>query len=60
MPSPVKRIQNKFRYQILARIKQGVADETINYIDTVIKQMEQQPLARHVKIFFEINPSSLS
>lgn len=60
MKCPHGRLQNKFRYQILARIKQGVATETINYMDEIIKAMEQKPIARHVKIFFEINPSSLS
>ena len=60
MKCPHGRLQNKFRYQILARIKQSVAEETINYMNSVIKKMEQKPLARHVKIFFEINPSSLS
>ena len=60
MKCPHGRLQNKFRYQILARIKQGVADEVINYMDKIIKQVEQKPIARHVKIFFEINPSSLS
>lgn len=60
MKCPHGRLQNKFRYQILARIKQSVAEEAINYMNSVIKKMEQKPLARHVKIFFEINPSSLS
>jgi len=60
MKCPYGRLQNKFRYQILARIKHGVSEITIDYINTVIKKIEQQPIARHVKIFFEINPSSLS
>ncbi|MBR4419230.1 MAG: primosomal protein N', partial [Clostridia bacterium] len=60
MKCPYGRLQNKFRYQILARIKEDKVEETINYMDDVIKKIEQQPLARQVKIFFEINPSSLS
>jgi len=60
MKCPYGRLQNKFRYQILARIKEDKVEETINYMDDVIKKNEQQPLARQVKIFFEINPSSLS
>ena len=54
------RLQNKFRYQILARIKQDMEEDTINYMDSIIKKIEEQPLARQVKIFFEINPASLS
>lgn len=60
MKCPYGRLQNKFRYQILARIKQDVAKETIDYMDACIKKIEEQPIARHVKIFFEINPASLS
>lgn len=60
MKCPYGRLQNKFRYQILARIKQDVVEQTVNYMDNLIKQVEQQPLARSVKIFFEINPASLS
>lgn len=60
MKCPYGRLQNKFRYQILARIKEGAVEQTIDYMDSVIQKMEQQPLARQVKIFFEINPASLS
>ena len=60
MKCPYGRLQNKFRYQILARIKQDVAEQVIDYMDSVIQQMEQKPIARNVKIFFEINPASLS
>ena len=60
MKCPYGRLQNKFRYQILARIKQDVVEQAINKMDVLIKKMEQQPIARNVKIFFEINPASLS
>lgn len=60
MKCPYGRLQNKFRYQILARIKQDRVEQTIDYIDSVIKKMEQKPITRSVKIFFEINPASLS
>lgn len=60
MKCPYGRLQNKFRYQILARIKQTMATETINYMDECLKKINQQSLARSVKIFFEINPASLS
>ncbi|MCQ2382488.1 MAG: primosomal protein N' [Clostridia bacterium] len=60
MKCPYGRLQNKFRYQILARIKQTMVAETINYMDECLKKMGQQSLARSVKMFFEINPASLS
>ncbi len=60
MKCPYGRLQNKFRYQILARIRQDVADETINYMYECVKTIERLPIARGVKIFFEINPASLS
>ncbi len=60
MKCPYGRLQNKFRYQILARIKQDAAEQTIDYMDGCVKKIEQQPIARNVKIFFEINPASLS
>ena len=60
MKCPYGRLQNKFRYQILARIRQDVAAATIDYMDQIVQAAAEQPLARSVKIFFEINPSSLS
>jgi len=60
MKCPYGRLQNKFRYQILARIKQDIAEQTINKMNELIKKIEQKPIARNVKIFFEINPASLS
>lgn len=60
MKCPYGRLQNKYRYQILARIKQTVADETINYMHKCVKVVEELPMAHSVKIFFEINPASLS
>ncbi len=60
MKCPYGRLQNKFRYQILARIKESAAEQTIDYMDQWIKKIERQPIARNVKIFFEINPASLS
>ncbi|MBS7401121.1 MAG: primosomal protein N' [Eubacteriales bacterium] len=60
MKCPYGRLQNKYRYQILARIRQDVAETTINYMYECVKKVEQLPLAQSVKIFFEINPASLS
>ncbi len=60
MKCPYGRLQNKFRYQILARLRQETAVTTIDYLDQIVHNAQEQPLARSVKIFFEINPSSLS
>lgn len=60
MKCPYPRLQNKFRYQILARLEQTTAAQTIDYIDSCVKAVQGQPVARSTKIFFEINPSSLS
>jgi primosomal protein N' (replication factor Y) len=58
MKCPHGRLKNKFRYQILARIKTDIADDTINYIADCVKSIT--PTARSVQIFMEINPSNLS
>lgn len=60
MKCPYGRLQNKFRYQILARIRQDMATATIDFMEQVVRNTETQPLARSVKIFFEINPANLS
>jgi primosomal protein N' (replication factor Y) len=56
MKSPVGRIQNKFRYQILARIPWENEREMLDFMNACVK--ECQP--KSVKIFLEINPQSLS
>ncbi|MDR1917642.1 MAG: primosomal protein N' [Christensenellaceae bacterium] len=58
MKCPHGRLKNKFRYQILVRIKTDGADEIINHIDDCIKKIT--PSARKVQIFMEINPGNLS
>ncbi len=60
MKCPYGRLQNKYRYQILARIKQESSEHVINYMHECVKAVEKLPSARNVKIFFEINPASLS
>lgn len=60
MKCPYPRLQNKFRYQILARINQNQAEQTIDYMDQCVRAMQNQPIARNINIFFEINPASLS
>lgn len=55
MKSPVKRIQNKFRYQILARLNKGFEDILSNISDIVL-----QNNTRGVIMFIETDPQNLS
>jgi len=56
MKSPLGRIDDKFRYQILARFVVQNEKEMLNFIDGVIRA--HQP--KSVSVFLEINPQSLS
>ena len=54
MKSPVKRIQNKFRYQVIVRMKLDRADE----IEKAMFEATKDNLKSSV--FFEVNPNNLS
>lgn len=54
MKSPIKRMQNKFRYQILMRVKLTHADEIEDKLFQIIDK------ASKTSVFFEINPQNLS
>jgi len=56
MKSPLGRLQNKFRYQILARFPRENEKAMLDFIDTVVKK--HQP--KNMQVFLEINPQSLS
>ena len=56
MRSPVGKIKNKFRYQIVIRIKVENAEEILNDIHEIIKEASN----KNVSIFVETNPQSLS
>ena len=56
MKSPVAKIQRKFRFQILMRFKQSVADMLTDEIYKIV-QKNTNPKAN---IFIEDNPSNLS
>ncbi len=56
MNSPVKRIQNKFRYQILMRYKTALHNEIIQKIYSIVDQNKD----KKVSIFVEINQQNLS
>lgn len=54
MKSPIKRIQDKYRYQILLRMKLENADEIENKIFEIVNKNAKN------SVFFEINPQNLS
>ena len=54
MKSPVKRIQNKFRYQVIVRMKLDRADE----IEKELFEATKENLKSSV--FFEVNPQNMS
>lgn len=56
MKSPVGRIENKFRYQILIRLKNSKADQIIREIYDITDQNKN----RNVSVFVEINPEVLN
>lgn len=56
MKSPVKRIENKFRYQIMIKLSREREDEIMRKIYDVVKQ---NPL-RDVSVFVEQDPQNLS
>ena len=57
MKSPVGRIQNKFRYQVLMRFSRAREDELLGFIDSAVKAVETP---RNLHVFLEINPQNLS
>lgn len=56
MKSPVKRIQNRFRYQVIMRILPERADEITSQLHSVI----DKHIAKNVWTFIEINPQNMS
>ncbi len=56
MKSPVGRIQNKFRYQVLMRIKKQNAQDIIDELFALVDKCKKNNLS----IFVEVNPQSLS
>ncbi len=54
MKSPIKRIQDKYRYQIMMRLKLGRADEIEKRAFEIVDR------ASKTSVFFEVNPQNLS
>jgi len=57
MKSPLGRVQNKYRYQILTRFARQKEKELVDFVHEVVKS-ERCPKNTHV--FIEINPQNLS
>ncbi len=55
MKSPINKIQNKYRFQIVLRIKRGFEDEIIGKIYDIVDKNKQGN-----SVFVEINPQSMS
>lgn len=54
MKSPIKRMQNKYRYQIMCRVKLERADEIEKELFDIVNEESK------TSVFFEINPQNLS
>ena len=53
MKAPLKRLQNKYRYQVLARLDN---DKIIDEFAVVSNKYDD----RNVSVYLEINPSNLT
>ena len=56
MSAPVKRIERKYRYQIICRYKLNEEKNITDFLFGVVDNLTQND----VKVFVEVNPSSLS
>ena len=54
MKSPIKRMQNKYRYQILMRVRLEMADKIEKELFEIVDKSTKN------SVFFEINPQNLS
>ena len=54
MKSPIKRIQDKYRYQIMMRLKLENADKIEEEVFNIVDKNSK------TSVFFEINPQNLS
>ena len=55
MKSPINKIQNKYRYQIVIRIKRKFEDEILGKIYNIVDNNKQGN-----SVFVEINPQNMS
>jgi len=57
MKSPLGRIQNKFRYQILMRFLRAKESEMLDFVDRAVKSVDAP---KNTHVFLEVNPQNLS
>ena len=55
MRSPIKRIKNKYRYQVLVRICDNIEE-----IENLFYEISSKYSSKNVLVYTEINPSSMS
>jgi primosomal protein N' (replication factor Y) len=56
MKSPVNKIKNKHRYQIVGRFANHIADDVLHEVYQILDKIKNNKLS----VFVEINPTSLS
>ena len=56
MKSPIKKIEKKFRFQILMRINGEIADDLLQNIFEICDKKEY----KDVSVFVETNPQNLT
>ena len=56
MKSPVNKIKNKHRYQVVLRFNNSIESEVIQKIYDVLDNLKNNKLS----VFVELNPNSLS
>ena len=56
MKAPIKRLQNKFRFQVLMRVVKERADEILSEIYQTVKKYN----GKKVQLYLEINPNNLT
>lgn len=56
MKSPIKRIENKYRYQIMVRLALNKATETLKQIYAIANEQDK----KNVSIFVEVNPQNMN
>ena len=56
MKSPVKRIENKYRYQIIMRLTRDAEGETLLKIYEIVNEQEK----KNASVFVEINPQNMN
>ncbi|MBQ7712799.1 MAG: primosomal protein N' [Clostridia bacterium] len=56
MKSPVKRIENKYRYQIIMRLTREEESDTLSHVYDIVNAQEK----KNATVFVEINPQNMN